>query len=372
MRILPALTLAALLATPAQAEDRLRAPPMLRGDLDVGYSGGFDVGSLRDRRVEGDRWEEVARSVRQRHGLQVAGAFSPYHGLTVLLDVPVVFHQRRTWASANTVSWDSVAQRPVAVDRPSLSREERNGSASARTLRGLGELGIGLRGLPFAQQGVPGRQAAATLSLEAMLRLPSGGNFNTVRDDGTAGPGTGGATVELAAVFSRRIRTMEPYAAFEASLRAPYRVALFDSDGAELPADDPAGARLDPADELCLRVGNELLLLDRPAQDARGVLDLRAALRYVGPDEVSSGTLLPAELPGTAGHVAVRSEHVVVELGLGLRLRTRSQAELRVDLAATWTSPHTQERLGPGAYSIRTGPNSFGVSGGLGVRVRLR
>ena len=58
-------------------------PPMLRGDLSIGYDGGIAAIQLEDRSNDDSAWVEVAEYQKHHHGMQISGAFTPYHGISV-------------------------------------------------------------------------------------------------------------------------------------------------------------------------------------------------------------------------------------------------------------------------------------------------
>lgn len=357
----------------AEAADLTYVPPMLRGDVLVGYRGGADLVEIQDRADLQSPWLEVGRYDLQRHGMELAGTFSAWHGLAVRLSLPVSFHERLNWDHAAGLLYDPDADRPIAVGAPLLDEAYLDASPSSRVRRGAGDLGIGLRFVPFAERGVPGRSAPASMALDFDVLLPSGGSPDKVRGNGSTGPGAGGAQVRAGLSASRRLGGGEPWVQVVFLGRAPYRVDLSSAQAVQsADVDDDGMTSLDPGDELRLRFGAEIVVLDDPTEDASVRLDAMAGVTYRGPYEVSSGTRMPAPLDPTLGHRAVTSEHVVVETGVGLRIRPRSQVELRIDFAGGWVSPHTLERVDERSYTVQTGPGSFEMSWGMGALVRVR
>ena len=368
-----ALLVALALAGPASAGDLTSVPTMHRGDIQAGYVGGIDLVQLQDRSGPASSLFEVARYDRHLHGMTLGGTFSVYHGIAVRLSMPIAFHNRLQWISANDLLYDPDFDRPTAVGGPALSDELLAASSSSRTRDGIGDIGIGFRVVPFAERGVPGRVAPASLAVDFDVIVPSGGNADTVRDNGHTGPGVGGAQVRVGLAASRRLGGGEPYLSFVYLHRAPYRVDLSSAQvQPSTEADDEGKTKLDPADELALRFGAEIIALDDVEQDASVRLDVHAALIYRSPHEISSGTRLAAPLDPTVGHRARTGEHVKVQAGLGLRIRPRSQVELRVDFTGGWLSPHSVERVDATTYSVQTGPGSFELRWGMGALVRLR
>jgi len=375
-RLSPTLiaALVALAVAPtAHAGDSTSVPTMHRGDVYAGYVGGIDLVEIQDRADPTATLVGVGRYNRHLHGVAIGGVFTVYHGIAVRLSLPIVFHDRLEWAWANDLLYDPDFDRPTAVGAPGLSEELLDGSASSRVRNGFGDIGLGFRIVPFAEQGVPGRVGPASLAFDFDVLLPSGGNPDKVRDNGSSGPGAGGAQVRLGLSASRRLGGGEPYLQVVYLHRAPYSVDL--SSAQLVPStetDDEGLTRLDPADEFTLRFGAEIIILDVPEDDSSVRLDIGAAMIYRSPWEVSSGTRLAAPLDPTVGHRARAGEHVKVEAGLGLRIRPKSQVELRIDFAGGWLSPHALERVDTSTYTVQTGPGSFEMRWGMGALVRLR
>ena len=365
--------LALALAGPASGGDLTSVPTMHRGDIYAGYLGGIGLVELQDRTDPSSSLFGVGRYNRHQHGMTLGGTFTVYHGIAVRLAMPIVFHDRLEWSEANDLLYDPDFDRPTAVGAPGLSDDLLDASPSSRVRNGIGDISLGFRVVPFAEQGVPGRVGPASLAVDFDLLVPSGGNADVVRDNGTTGPGAGGAQVRVGLSASRRLGGGEPYLSFVYLHRAPYRVDL--SSAQLVPsteADDEGKTKLDPGDELTMRFGAEIIALDDVEQDASVRLDVNAALVYRSPYEITSGTRLAAPLEPTLGHRARTGEHVKVEAGLGLRIRPKSQVELRVDFTGGWLSPHSVERVDTTTYTVQTGPGSFELRWGIGALVRLR
>jgi hypothetical protein len=372
LRIAPILVGLAL-AAPASAGDLTSVPPMLRGDVYAGYAGGIDLVEQQDRTDPSTGYVEVGRYARHLQGMEIGGLFSVYHGIAVRLSLPILFHDRLVWGNATDLLYDPDIDRPTAAGAPELGQAFLDASPSSRTRNGFGDLGIGFRIVPFAERGVPGRVAPASLAVDFDLLVPSGGNADKIRDNGTTGPGEGGVQVRLGLSASRQLGGAEPYLAVSYVHRAAYRVDLSGAQSvASTDVDDEGLTKLDPADEFTLRFGAEILALDEPETDASVRLDVSFRLTYRGPDQITSGTLVAAPLEPTLAHKARAGEHVVIGTGLGLRIRPRSEVELRVDFGGGWISPHLVERVDERAYGILTGPGSFELRWGMGALVRIR
>ena len=364
-----------LLAATAGAAEQTETPPWLRGDAWLGYQGEVQTARLVDRLHIGEAYTEVARSLRQRHGLLLGGRFAVYHGISVGLDVPIVVHDRLVWGSANDMRWDPEAGRPTMIDGSRLSSEIRSSSASSRRHTGLGDMVLRIRAVPFAQSGVPGREAPASMSVDLDVRMPTGGDHDTVRDNGTAGPGIGGPGLGVTIAASRRVGSVEPWLSLAWHLNGPYKTVLVDADGrviAPLEGDPENRSKLDPADSVSVRLGTEIHASEDPTIGQSVRIDVGAGLTYIGPSEISSGTNLPAPLDPTIGSIAIDAEHLQIDVDLGVRVRPRAPFELRIDFGASWLSPHTVERVSETAYGITTGTDTFLLRWGVSGRARFR
>jgi hypothetical protein len=369
------LGIVCVLALPglAEAGDRTRTARRLRGDLDIGYAGRFGAVRLQDTSDLHPTAVEVARGSRQTHGLRLRGAFAPFHGLEVSLDLPIVLFDRLRWAEANEFRWDPDALRPTMAGGSAVPADVLATSRSSRTHRGPADLGLALRFVPFGP-GVTGREVPGALAIDVGLRAPTGGNPDRVRQEGSSGPGEGGPAFVLAVTAQRRAANVEPYASVRWEAVAPYRVELTDAAGNALsdPVDGASGTKLDPADQIGLSVGAEIIAMEDAGHDAEVRVDLGFSLRYVGKDEVSSGTRLPAPLDPTVGHVAVSSDHVEADFSVGVRIRPKALVEVRIDLGGDWTSAHRVEHVSSDAYRTKLAPDAFAAHWGLTTRIRFR
>lgn len=367
------LALSVLLPASAGAAELTSTPPMLRGDIRVGYSGGLGLVGFEDRAGLDDVFVDVGRYARVQQGMVVGGTFAAYHGIAFRLELPIVFYDALRWEAANDFIYDPVAANPTAAGASPLPQEVLDASPSSRHHAGPGDMVLGLRIVPFAEQGVPGREAPASMAFDVDLLMPSGGHHDAVREDGTAGPGWGGAQVRLGLSGSRRFGTLEPFVGIHYTHRGPYRVDLSSVRvQPDTEVEEDGRTRLDPADEFGFRFGSELIAMEDSTADTSMRLAMGFGLTYVGPHELSSGTLLPAPLEATVGHRARSSEHLLVDLLFGLRIRPKPEAELYVDWTGGWTSPHSVEQVNASAYTVRTAPSSFHLSWGVGATIRVR
>lgn len=375
MKLRGLLVAASLLAAlPASAGDLTSTPPWLRGDVQAGYAGSLDILEIQDREVIAGPLSEVGRAIRHAHAIHLGGTFTAYHGIAVKLDIPIVAHDQLLWQRANSLRYDPDYGRPTAVGAPALRGDVLEDSTSSRVHNGFGDITFGVRAVPFAERGVPGRSAPVSLAVDLDLTFPSGSNHDTVRDNGTGGPGAGGMQLGLGLAISRRLAGSEPYLQVRYKHRAAYQVDLAAAqvEPSTVELDDEGRTTLNPADSLTLRFGAEIIAREDLVADTSIRLDVGFELTYVSDDQVSSGTNLPAPLDPTVGHVAQAGEHVVIEAGLGIRVRPKPQVEFVIDVDGGWISPHVLEQVDAKSYSMRTGPASFLVRFGMGAIVRLR
>jgi hypothetical protein len=370
MRLMLAALLAPTLAFGAVATE---TPPMLRADIDVGYAGGIDYVQLQDRVDSAFVYSNTGSYLRQLHGVDLSARFSVYHGIAVTLGMPITIWDRNGWQRPRQFRWDPDHSKPTLVGGRELSGTDIEGLSAGRIHAGPRELSLGFRIVPFAQEGLPNRQAPASLAIDFAALFPTGGRHDVVRDDGSAGPGEGGMGVLLGMTAARRMGFVEPWLSGHWHVWAPYRVVLTGADGNPLAGDaDDGRYRLDPADEVRMRAGVQMIAQENRAADTAITIDVSLGVTYRGPDEVSSGTRLPVPLDATYGHPAVTGEHVMVDGALQMRFRPKAPVELVADLGGGWIAPHTLEQVSPDAYTVQSGAGSFRARFGLGVRVRIR
>ncbi len=358
----------------AHAGERTATPPQWRGDVDFMYRGFLEPGAIRDRASASRSYAVVGNYTQMSHGLDITARFAVVHGITVGLDFPLVFHRQRRWIEGFDMRFDPEQDKATMVAGRALPATVLDASPGARNHVGFGDLGVLFRFVPFAERGVPGRVAAATLAFDVGVRAPSGENHDAVRDDGTAGPGRGGPALELGMTASRRVKLVEPYIAVNAVLSAPYRQPTRDADGLDIPAadGDPEGTEFDPANTIGVRFGTEVALREVPETDERMGLDIGIGVRYVGPHEQSVGSWIPVPMEATVGRLSVEGEHVEVDFGLGFRIRPRREIQIAIDVGAGWESPHTVSMIDHSSYTVQTSPGTFRFFWGLGATGRIR
>jgi len=365
---IPAFLSAVLLILPcsAAASGGTYTPPMLRGDLQISYQGGVAVVQLEDRSSDDGAYSEVASYKDQEHGMLVRGSFTPYHGIAISLDVPIVFHQQLEWSRGNDFTYDPSTDRATMAGAAALDEAALDASPASVRRFGLGDIGLNFRIVPFAQEGLPNREAPIDLAFDFGLRFPSGQHRHKFRDDGTGYPGQGGMGVTVGASAARRIGPTTPYLSIHYSHNAPFPES--DEDG------EPAASALEhsAADSFQLKAGAVIdAYVDH--KEGRAIhIDISMKAAYISPENRSSGLRLPSTLPDTLGQPSVVSEHVEITGGLSLGISPRPQVEIHMDFDTTWISPHSIERVSNNAYSVRTRSGSLALHWGAGVRIHFR
>jgi hypothetical protein len=367
------ILLSLLFAGVAEAAENTSTPPRWRGDVYFGYDAEVDVIQLQDRSDRESGALEVASGVRHQHAVDISGRFSPWHGVQLRLDLPIVAWSRTRWVEANRMVWDPDRQRPTMQGGLPVNNNDLDATSSSRAHHGPDDLYFGLRVAPFGDDALYRGNAPASLAIDAGLTFPSGENHDAVRDDGSAGAGEGGMGVHLALNASRRFSQAEPWMSFKYSYQAPYSAPLIDVHGAALPGADAEGnTTLDPADSISLSLGSEVIATENQEADTGVRMGFGASFTYIAPDQVSSGTRIPLPLAATRGHVAITAEHVQIEALLSVRARTQREAEFRLDAGVGWVSDHTLEQVSESAYGVQTAPGTFVVRLGIGALLRIR
>lgn len=362
-----------LLVGAAEAAEVTSVPPRWKGDVYFGYAGELDVMRLQDEADSEPGPLEVASGIHHRHAIDLSGRFSPWHGVEIRLDLPIVAWDRTRWLDANRMVWDPDRKRPTMLGGMDVGTGDLDNSPSSREHHGPDDLFLGFRVVPFGEDAVYRGDSPASVAIDLGFSFPSGENHDAVRDDGSAGAGVGGMGVHLGFSASRRFAQAEPWLSFRYSHQAAYGAPLVDVNGVALPGADADGnTQLDPADSIALVLGTEVIATEDTAADTGVRMGFGAAFRYVSPEQVSSGTRIPVPLASTRGQVAITAEYVQIEGLLSVRARTEKQAEFRLDAGAGWVSEHTLEQVGETAYGVETAPGTFVVRFGMGVSLRFR
>ena len=339
-------------------------PPMLRGDLDIGYQGALAVIQLEDRSNDDDAWTEVASSLQQRHIMMISGSFAPYHGVSISLDLPILFHDQLSWNNANDFHYDPVSHRSTMAGGSALDALTLEGSPASLRRFGFGDIALHFRVVPFAQAGLPHRQAPISMAFDIALRFPSGQNQLQTRDDGSGYPGKGGMGITVGTTAARSFGAVEPHISIHYTHNGPYEIDGQDSTTEEV-GEQAAG------DSFRLRTGGDITAFYDSSNGRSVHLDLSVEASYHGPKRTLSGLRLPTALIETRGQPAVVSEHVEVGANLGLAFRPRPQVEIHMDFGTDWISPHSLERVTANAYSVRTRNGSLSLHWAAGVRIHF-
>jgi len=374
---LAAVLVTALLALPAAASaaDGTSTPPMLRGDLELGYVGGLAVVQLDDRSSDDDSYSEVASFTEQDHAMLIRGSFAPYHGIAVSIEVPITFHRQLQWITGRGYHYDPATGRPTMAGAATLDEATLDASPASIRRHGFGDIGLGFRIVPFAQRGLPDREAPIDLAFDIGFRFPSGQHPHKLRDDGTSYPGEGGGGVTVGATVARNLGSTEPYLSIHYSHNAVFSTSEDSASAGEESADDAPGLAPDEhkaADRFRLRAGTVVSAHIDPEKGRAVSLDLSMTATYLGPEHRFSGLRLPTTLADTVGQKSVVSEHVQLTGGLGVVISPRPEVDITIDFDTTWSSPHTIERVSNNAYSVRTRGDSLALHWGAGVRIHFR
>ncbi len=348
---------------------------MLKGDLEIGYRGGVAVVQLEDRSTDDAGYNEVASYADQQHGMLLRGSFAPYHGISISLDLPILFHHKLGWSSGNDFSYNPGTDRPTMSGAAALDKDTLDASPASVRRLGFGDIGLGFRIVPFAQEGLPNREAPIDLAFDFSLRFPSGKHPYKFRDDEdkTGYPGLGGMGITVGATASRRFGPTEPYLSIHYSHNAGFSA---DEDSNVSPgtgaADDAGSVELQRApDEFRLRVGTSIAAYVDSKKGRAVEMDLSMTAAYIGPQHGISGLRLPTTLPETLGQASVVAEHVEITGSMVVGIRPRPELEIHFDFDTTWIAPHSVERVTNNAYSVRTRNGSLALHWGAGVRIHF-
>ena len=356
-----------LLPRAAAAATGTYTPPMLRGDLSIGYDGGIAAIQLEDRSNDDSAWVEVAEYQKHHHCMQISGAFTPYHGISVGLAIPILFHGQLNWRSGNSFHYAPVTERATMAGADGLDDEILDASPARLRRFGFGDLGLNFRIVPFAQHGLPNRQAPISMAFDVNLRFPTGQNPLKTREDGTGYPGIGGIGITVGTTAARSFGAIEPYLSIHYTHNGPYQLEDDEDaeEGEEVDEEQRAG------DSFSLRAGSHIVAYHDGTKGRSVHLDLSLKAAYFGPEHTRSGIHLPTTLPETIGQAAVVSEHLEVGGAFELAISPRPQLEIHMDFEAAWISPHSVERVSKNAYSVRTRNGSLGLHWGAGVRIHF-
>ena len=340
-----------LLSTVALASSVTELPPMLRGDVSIGYAWESLRGSLRETAPGGD--VEVGQRVVTEHILRYRADFTAGPGVGAYVEVPQWASQTVSGTDGNTMVYDPATRTGTLIGtNPVADGEYASGG-------GVGGVWLGVRGTPWSE--AFGSRNNVTWMLDAAVRTPDSSNFWSGKERG-AGPG--GLGWRLHSAFSHTRGDSSPYFAVTWTQNRALEVDTFAADGTAL----GTAVAVDPADTLRLRIGTENVASRQTTSGAELRFDLHATVDYAGPAVVPSGIYLPSVLDTTAGAAVQQAEQLRAGAGLGVHWRPMRYMELRFFADAASQIPQRQEH----PYPIRTGFDTLAASAGTELRVRIR
>ncbi len=336
---------------PAFAASVTDMPPMLRGDVTVGYT--FDTlrGSLQESGEDGK--VEVAQRSLDAHLLTYRADFSAGPGVGVYVELPHWAKQDVSVTGATQMVYDP------STDSGTYSGTNALADGSVAKGSGVGGAWIGVRGTPWSEQFKDRNRV--TWLLEGAVRTPDSTNFWGGKERG-AGPG--GLGWRLHSAFSHQRGASSPYFAVTWTQNRPLEVDTFRADGAPL----ATAVTVDPADTLRLRIGTENTASQQADTGAELRFDLHLTVDYASPSTVPSGVFLPSVLDTTAGTAVQHAERLAAGAGLGVTWRPMRNAELRVYGDAGTQLAQRQEH----PYTVRTGGDTLVASVGTALTIRAR
>jgi hypothetical protein len=343
--------LALLFPTVALASSVTELPPMLRGDVSIGYAWESLRGSLQETGADGQ--VEVGQRVLTEHVLRYRADFTAGPGVGVFVEVPQWASQSVTGTEGQTMVYDPATRTGTLIGtNPVADGDYASGS-------GVGGVWLGVRGTPWSES-FRSRNNVTWL-LEGAVRTPDASNFWAGKDRG-AGPG--GLGWRLHSAFSHTRGDSSPYLAVTWTQNRALEADTFAADGTPL----ATGVAVDPADTLRLRIGTENLASREAASGSELRFDLHATVDYAGPSTVPSGVFLPSVLDATEGAAVQQAEQLRAGAGLGVHWRPMTYVELRLFADAATQLPQRLEH----PYPVRTGFDTLAATAGTELRVRIR
>jgi hypothetical protein len=343
------VSLLALFA-PAHAATPTELPPMLRGDVTLGYA--FDTvrGSLREETDASS--VEVSQRALVTHRLRYRADFTAGPGVGVFLELPHWLSQRVEHSESNALVFDPGTGTGTMIGTNPLADASLSGS-------GVGGVWLGVRGTPWSEQFKDRNRV--TWLLEAALRTADDSNFQGGK---TRGAGPGGQAWRVHSAFSRTMGDHTPYLSASWTHEGAVKTDTFSADGTPL----AQGVEVDPADTLRIRLGAENVASRQKESGAELRFDLHGTLDYATPSTVPSGLYLPQALSNTEGTAVQQAEQLRAGAGLGLAWRPMTYLEFRLWGDAAAQLPQRIEH----PYPVRTGFDTLVASTGIDMNVRVR
>ena len=333
-----------LLIAPALAADVTEVPPMLRGDLHVGYAADLSKGSLVEP-VDGTD-VTVAKTTYEAHRMNFGATFSVAPGAALYVDIPTYIVDRWTHTDATAAVFDPTREVGSMASGQLLGEDVVN--------QGTGATGVwlGAKGTPFSEQFAK-RGNKSTWLVDVGFRTKDSTNFYTVAEDGSRGSGNGSSALRLTNAFSTTKGQSEPW------IQATWtRQGTTQADG----------LLVDPANTFAVRSGVEVTTFHNPVTQARFAMDFRMGFTYSSWADVPSGTYLPSVMTSTQGTLVTQSEYSTVSGGLGLYWRMFEYGRVDLFADATYILPHRLEH----PYPVYTGFDTFGVTAGAKLTALIR
>lgn len=335
--------LLSLLIAPALAADVTEVPPLLRGDISVGYAADLSRGSLVEP-VNGTD-VNVGKAIHEAHQIHVGATFGVAPGAAVYIDIPTWIVDRWTYQDASQVVFDPTREVGSMASGDPLDEDVvLSGS-------GAGGVWLGARGTPFSEQFAK-RGNRSTWLLDVGFRTRDSTNFYTVDGD-TRGAGNGSGAFRLTNAFSTTKGQSEPW--LQATWTRQGTTAV-------------GGLEVDNANQLAVRTGVEVTTFHNPVTDARFAMDFRMGFAYNAWADVPSGVYLPSVMESTAGDLVTMSEYSTVSGGLGLFWQMFQYGRVDLFADATYILPHRVEH----PYPVYTGFDTFGVTAGAKLTALIR
>jgi hypothetical protein len=336
----------------AHAAEVTDLPPWLRGDMVIDYGFQRQAGSL----YEGS--ERVGSRSFEQHSLHYQGVFSAGPGVALFFELPHHLSARLAFPEANEMVYDPSTGQGTMIETEPIE------GLDPITGKGTDGLWLGIKGTPFSEA-FEKRGNRATWLLEAAFRTRSSNNFFELDEAGERGAGIGGGGMRLGMAFSTTKNISQPYIAFRYQ-RNPVldEITLYDETGASL----GGGFELQPADQISIRTGTEIIAHDNPEAHSRFSIDLRLGFGYNTWQSVPSGLYLPSMLSTSLDVPATESEYTWASAGVGFYHQAFQYMKWKLLAEATYIAPHQIEHH----YPIETGTDTLDITLGGGIEIMIR
>lgn len=346
----------ALHSAPTLAAEVTDLAPRFRGDVHLGYGGGFQQVGIAEPALDGTDTVWGIRNV-WTHDLALRGEVAVWDGIGVTIGLPITIQQRIAYPAARemfleptTEQGSYVSGQPIDVD-PVISG-------------GLQGAWFGVAVQPFSED----RQRTDGFSLPATLRIDLG--VRTPNAKGTLygnnrGAAPGGVGVRFALAASARRGATNPYFQLDyvAETKATIPQAV-ENDGTVIATD----LVVKGANQLDARMGSEFILKENTDKATRAALYVDANVGWRGWQDQASGYWLPDVLEPARNQTTTRSPYLRLGLGLGADVHINRYIGLRTGVEGRWITSHVIENL----YAARTDPGSYEVGWSLDVVGRIR